>query len=66
MQTDDTLMLRNDRFAELEKNEPKKAKLTFKKRKMLITLISIKFNERIISIDSSINVLLFNQSKQFD
>ncbi len=45
MQTDDTLMLRNDRFAELKENELKKAKLTFKKRKMLITLISIKFND---------------------
>ncbi len=66
MQTDDILMLKNDRFAELEENELKKAKLIFKKRKMLITLISIKFNEKIISIDSSINVLLLNQSKQFD
>jgi hypothetical protein len=66
MQTNDTLMLRNDRFAELEENELKKAKLIFKKRKMLITLISIKFNERVISIDSSINVLLLNQFKQFD
>jgi hypothetical protein len=59
-------MLRNNRFAELEENELKKAKLIFKKREMLITLISIKFNEEIISIDSSINVLLLNQSKQFD
>jgi hypothetical protein len=59
-------MLRDDRFAELEENELKKAKLIFKKRKMLITLTSIKFNEEIISIDSSINVLLLNQSKQFD
>jgi hypothetical protein len=59
-------MLRNDRFAELKENELKKAKLIFKKREMLITLISIKFNEEIISIDSSINVLLLNQFKQFD
>ncbi len=66
MQTNDILMLRDDRFAELEENELKKAKLIFKKRKMLITLTSIKFNEEIISIDSSINVLLLNQSKQFD
>ncbi len=65
MQTDDTLMLRDDRFAELEENELKKAKLMFKKRKILITLISIKFNDEIIIIDSS-GTLLLNQLKQFD
>ncbi len=65
MQIDNTLMLRNNRFAELEKNELKKANLMFKKRKMLITLISIKFNDKIIIIDSS-NILFFNQLKQFD
>jgi hypothetical protein len=65
MQTDDTLMLRDDRFAELEESELKKAKLMFKKRKMLITLISIKFNDEMIIIDSS-DILLLNQFKQFD
>jgi hypothetical protein len=30
MQTDDTLMLRDDRFAELEESELKKTKLMFK------------------------------------
>jgi hypothetical protein len=65
MQTDDTLMLRDDDFAELEESELKKAKLMFKKREMLITLISIKFNDEVIIIDSS-NILLFNQLKQFD
>ncbi len=65
MQTDDILMLKNDLFAELEKKKPKKAKLIFKKRKMLITLISIKFNDEIIIIDSS-DILLLNQFKQFD
>jgi hypothetical protein len=58
-------MLKNDLFAELEKKKPKKAKLIFKKRKMLITLISIKFNDEIIIIDSS-DILLLNQFKQFD
>jgi hypothetical protein len=58
-------MLRDDRFAELEENELKKAKLTFKKRKMLITLTSIKFNDEMIIIDSS-DILLLNQLKQFD
>ncbi len=65
MQTDDTLMLRDDRFAELEESELKKAKLMFKKREMLITLISIKFNDEMIIIDSS-NTLLLNQLKQFN
>jgi hypothetical protein len=65
MQIDDTLMLRNDRFAELEESELKKAKLMFKKREMLITLISIKFNDEMIIIDSS-DILLLNQLKQFD
>ncbi len=65
MQTDDTLMLRDDRFAELEESELKKAKVMFKKREMLITLISIKFNDEIIIIDSS-GILLLNQFKQFD
>ncbi len=65
MQTDDTLMLRNDRFAELKENELKKAKLTFKKRKMLITFTSIKFNDEMIIIDLS-NILFLNQFKQFD
>jgi hypothetical protein len=65
MQTDDTLMLRDDPFAELEKNELKKAKLTFKKRKMLITLIPITFNDKMIIIDLS-STLLLNQSMQFD
>jgi hypothetical protein len=58
-------MLKDDRFVELEENELKKAKLTFKKRKMLITLISIKFNDEIIIIDSS-STLILNQLKQFD
>jgi hypothetical protein len=65
MQTDDTLMLRNDRFAELEESELKNTKLMFKKREMLITLISIKFNDEVIIIDSS-NILFLNQLKQFD
>jgi hypothetical protein len=65
MQTDDTLMLRNDRFAELKESELKKAKLMSKKRKMLITLISIKFNDEMIIIDSS-DILLLNQPNQFD
>ncbi len=70
MQTDDTLMLKNDRFAELEESELKKTKLMFKKRKMLIIFISIKFNDEIISLIEVINKsscsLSFIQLKQFD
>jgi hypothetical protein len=72
MQTDDTLMLEDDRFAELEENELKKAKLMFKKRKMLITFTSIKFNDEIISliefefISKSSYSLSLIQLKQFD
>jgi hypothetical protein len=70
MQTNDTLMLRNDRFAELEKSELKKAKLMFKKREMLIIFISIKFNDEIISLIEVISKnsydLSFIQFKQFD
>jgi hypothetical protein len=58
-------MLRDDHFAELEESELAKAKLMFKKRKMLITLISIKFNDEMIIIDS-VNILLLNQFSQFD
>ncbi len=77
MQTDDTLMLRDDRFAELEESELKKAKLMFKKRKMLIIFTSIKFNDEVISLikseftsknSYSLNSysLSLIQSKQFD
>ncbi len=68
MQTDDTLMLRDDRFAELEESELKKAKLTFKKRKMLIVFISIKFNDEVINLITSKNdyILSLTQFSQFD
>ncbi len=70
MQTDDILMLRNNRFAELKKSELKKAKLMFKKRKMLIIFISIKFNDEIINLIEIINKssysLSFTQLSQFD
>ncbi len=68
MQTNDTLMLKNDRFAELEESELKKTKLMFKKREMLIIFISIKFNDEIISLIEVIskNSLSLIQLKQFD
>jgi hypothetical protein len=70
-------MLKDERFAELEESELKKAKLMFKKRKMLIIFTSIKFNDEIISLikseftsknSYSLNSynLSLTQSKQFD
>jgi hypothetical protein len=68
MQTDDTLMLRNDRFVELEEKKLEKAKLTFKKRKMLIVFISIKFNDEMINLITNKNdyILSLTQLSQFD
>jgi hypothetical protein len=65
-------MLKDDRFAELEESELKKAKLMSKKREMLIIFISIKFNDEIISliefefISKDSYSLSFTQLKQFD
>ncbi len=64
MQTDDTLMLANDQFADLKENELIKVKLTFKNREKLTSFISIKFNDEVISKNDQ--GLLLNQSKQFD
>ncbi len=68
MQTDDTLMRRNDRFAELKESELKKAKLMSKKREMLIVFISIKFNDEMINIITNKNdyILSLTQLSQFD
>jgi hypothetical protein len=68
MQTDDTLMLRNDRFAELKEKKLEKAKLTFKKREMLIVFTSIKFNDEMINLIISKNdyILSLTQLSQFD
>jgi hypothetical protein len=68
-------MLKDERFAELEESELKKAKLMFKKRKMLIIFTFIKFNDEMISINliediskdnKSSHRLSLTQSKQFD
>ncbi len=66
MQTNDTLMLVNDQFADLKENELQKVKLMFKSREKLIIFISIKFNDEVISRNDKIDSLLLNQSKQFD
>jgi hypothetical protein len=64
IQTDDTLILANDEFVTLEENELARARLTFKKRKKLISTSSIKFNDDLIFLFD--NFLLLIQSKQFD
>jgi hypothetical protein len=64
IQTNDTLILADDEFVTLEKNELARARLTFKKRKKLISTISIKFNDDLIFLFD--NFLLLIQSKQFD
>jgi hypothetical protein len=78
MQTNDTLMLKDNHFVELKKNELKKTKLTFKKREILIVFISIKFNDEMINLIEIINknnsirndkndyILSFTQFNQFD
>ncbi len=68
MQTDDTLMLRDDRFVELKESELKKAKLMFKKREMLIVFTSIKFNDEMINLITNKNdyILSLTQLNQFD
>jgi hypothetical protein len=64
IQTDDTLILADDEFVTLEENELARARLTFKKRKKLISTISIKFNDDLIFLSD--NFLLLTQSRQFN
>jgi hypothetical protein len=68
LQTDDTLILANDKFAALKENELARAHLTFKKRQKLSIIISIKFNDELIILtnDDNDKFLLLTQSKQFD
>jgi hypothetical protein len=64
LQTDDTLILADDEFVALKKNELARAHLTSKKREKLSLITSIKFNDELIFLSD--NFLLLNQSKQFD
>jgi hypothetical protein len=66
IQTDDTLILADDKFAALEENELARAHLTFKEREKLNLIISIKFNDELIFLTDKSNSLLLIQSKQFD
>jgi hypothetical protein len=68
IQTNDTLILADDNFVELEERKLIQVALTFKKRKKLISIISIKFNDELIILADNDNdkSLLLTQSKQFD
>ncbi len=66
LQIDDSLMLENKVFADLEEKELEKAKLMFKTREKLIIINSIKFNDEVINLIADENTLFLNQSKQFD
>ncbi len=63
-QINDTLILANDEFFELEENELARVRLTFKKREKLNLIISIKFNDELIILVNDDNFILLTQSKQ--
>ncbi len=64
LQIDDTLILADDDFVELEEKELARVALTSKKREKLISTISIKLNDDLIFLSD--NFLLLTQSKQFN
>ncbi len=66
LQIDDSLMLANKEFADLEEKELKNVKLMFKIREKLIIIKSIKFNDEVINLTDDDITLFLNQSKQFD
>ena len=60
-QIDDTLILINEHFAEIEKIELHRIKLLVKFRKQLIIIISIKFNGGYLKQQN--NSIFFNQKR---
>ena|SRR5947207_11474770 len=58
LQTDDTLLLANNIFAQMKESELQKTKLMFKLHEQLICEKSLKFNEDIITLTESDNILL--------
>jgi Reverse transcriptase (RNA-dependent DNA polymerase) len=58
LQTDDTLLLANNIFAQMEESELQKAKLTSKPREQLICEKPLKFNGGIITLTEPGNILL--------
>ncbi len=65
LQIDDSLMLENKAFADLEEKELKNVKLMFNIREKLIIIKSIKFNDEVINLTNDDISLFLNQSKQF-
>ena len=61
LQIDDTLILADEHFAEIEKIELHRAKLLVKSRKQLIIITSIKFNGGYLKQQD--NSILFNQKR---
>jgi hypothetical protein len=59
------LILADDEFVALEEKKLARAYLTFKKREKLNLIISIKFNDGLITLVNDDNTLLLTQSKQF-
>jgi hypothetical protein len=66
LQTDDTLIIADDDFADQEENELALAKLMSKKREKLTSTIPITFNGGVISLADDGNFILLTQPKQFD
>ena len=62
LQIDDILILADEKFATVEKNELRAIKLLIKNREKLTKITSIKFNEDYIKKTN--NNLYFNQSRQ--
>ena len=62
LQTDDTLILADEHFAEAEEIELHRAKLLVKPREQLIIITSIKFNGGYLK-QTDINSILFNQER---
>ena len=61
-QIDNTLILIDKHFAEIEKIELHKIKLLIKFRKQLIIIISIKFNDDYLK-QTNVNSIFFNQKR---
>jgi len=58
LQTDDTLILANETFAQMEENELKKAKFTAKPREQLTQEHPLKFNGSMIALTNQGNITL--------
>ena len=62
LQTDNTLILVDEHFAEIKEIELHRVKLLTKSQKQLIIIISIKFNNDYLK-QTSVNSIFFNQER---